>query len=72
MLYKHIKSGDLYRRIFDVFDNDDQKPAIVYMSVANGSMFTTHKDRWNDKFEYVGNPQDNLKPRCPNTRELDV
>ena len=72
MLYKHMKSGDNYRRIFDAFDNDTQEHCVIYMSVDTGMIFTTRRHRWNEAFKYISNPQAMIEPRDDKQTELDV
>lgn len=63
MIYKHIRTGDLYRVIILSFSVERQKPTVVYMSLTTGAMFDRNKENFDQNFEFVSDPQAAIVPK---------
>lgn len=72
MLYRHNRTGVLYRTLFDAFDTERQKPTIIYVQVSTGAIFTRDAEDFEAKFTYVGNAQDEIVPKDKNQTEMNL
>jgi len=68
-LYRHKRSGDLYRKLADSFSVERQRSSVIYIGLARGEVFDRDADRFNENFEYVCDPQAGIKPNLPKAPE---
>ena len=62
MLYKHKRTGDLYRVITQSYSVERQSRSVVYMQLDTGLVFDREKDMFNMNFVLVhSDPQDDIK-----------
>jgi len=62
MNYLHIKTNQTYRVLFEAFDVQTQRPAIVYMN-TEGQMFVRDHELFNRHFSYINDPQADIQPK---------
>lgn len=69
MIFKHKKSGVLYRMLFPAFNVETQRQCIIYMSMETGVVFSKDAERFHAGMEYVSQPQEDIEPN-PNQAEF--
>jgi len=69
MIFRHEKSGVLYRMLFPASNAVTQRQDIVYMSLHSGVIFTKDAERFHKGMEYVDSPQEAVLPN-PDQIEL--
>ena len=63
MIYKHIRTGKLYKHLLDSFDTETQKHHVVYLQIETGHVFNRDADVFDDNFVLVeASPQFNITP----------
>ncbi len=66
MIYKHIKSGKLYRMLFKSFSVERQEVSVVYVQVDTGYTFDRDWSAFQTDFILVDDsPQFNIIPNDP-------
>lgn len=63
MFFRHNKSGELYKRLFDAFNHETQQPHVIYIGMDNGVFFSCDKADFERKFTYESDPQKSVEPR---------
>lgn len=70
MLYRHNRTGVLYRTLFNAFDVERQCPSIVYVQVSTGAIFVREEKDFEEKFTFVGDAQAEIVPKDKNQTEM--
>ena len=66
MIYRHIKTGNLYRLLLDhVWREHDVRPVVVYLALRDGTMWCRPRDEFHERFELVGVPPVTLNREPP-------
>lgn len=65
MIYKHKRTGDLYRLLLISFSVERQRESVVYMSLSTGSIFDRDGLKFNENFEFVEHSQTKIIPKEP-------
>jgi len=66
MIYKHKRTGKLYRYLLESFDTDRQEHHVVYLQIETGFIFNRSGDIFNKNFECVdATPQMKITPHDP-------
>ena len=63
MIYRHKKSGKLYRFLFPTFDATNQKDWCVYVCLETGTLFSRDGVEFAKKFEFVDYTQYKIIPK---------
>ncbi len=65
-LYKHRRTGVLYRTLFSSFDVCTQEHQWVYISIKTGEIFNRSQIKFAENFELIeANPQGKIIPKDP-------
>jgi hypothetical protein len=65
MIYRHKRSGGLYRLLIDSFSVERQANSMVYVSLETGQVFDRDSKRFAENFEYVSDAQAGIVPKAP-------
>ena len=65
MIYRHKRSGGLYRLLVDSFSVERQAHSMVYVSLETGQVFDRDSKRFAENFEFVCNAQEGIAPKEP-------
>ncbi len=65
MIYRHKRSGTLYRKLLDSFSVERQEASVVYVSVETGEVFDRGAARFAENFEFVRDAQAGIVPKSP-------
>jgi hypothetical protein len=65
MLFKHKRTGDLYRKLAVSFSVERQKASVVYVGLATGAIFDRDAAKFCENFEYVSDPNEEIVPAAP-------
>lgn len=65
MIYKHIRTGVLYRLLYSSFSVERQKQSCVYISLENGAIFDRDAEKFRENFIYMGDAQTKILPKEP-------
>ena len=65
MIYRHKRSGDLYRKLADSFSVERQAPSVVYVSLVEGIVFDRGAKKFAENFEFVRDAQEAVTPKAP-------
>lgn len=57
MIYKHIRTGGLYRKLFESYSVERQKPSVVYLQLETGDIFDRDAEMFGQNFEFVKESQ---------------
>ena len=63
MIFKHKRTGILYRKLLDSFSVERQCKSVVYMGLETGEIFDRDADKFKENFQYISNPQDQITPK---------
>lgn len=63
MIFKHKRSGILYRKIMESFSTERQRPSVIYMALETGQVFDRDAEAFKENFRYVNNAQDGIVPK---------
>ena len=61
MIYKHTRTGILYRWMFESFDTATQNPQAVYVSLKTGQIFNRDVKIFDENFEFVEDCQSKIQ-----------
>lgn len=63
MIFKHKRTGGLYRFIGESFSVERQAPSVIYMSLPDGQCFDRDRDAFAQNFEMHSDPQGAIVPK---------
>ena len=63
MIFKHKRTGVLYRKLLESFSVERQCKSIVYMGLETGEIFDRDADKFKENFHYLSNPQEYIVPK---------
>lgn len=66
MIFKHKRTGGLYKLLVQSFSVERQKHSMVYMQLETGHVFDRDYKKFNENFEcFETYPQQNIIPKEP-------
>ncbi len=65
MIYRHKRTGVLYRLLVDSFSVERQASSMVYVSLETGQVFDRDSKKFAENFEFVSDAQRAIKPKAP-------
>lgn len=63
MIFKHKRSGILYRKIMESFSTERQRPSVIYMALETGQVFDRDAEAFKENFRYTNNAQESIEPK---------
>lgn len=63
MIFKHKRTGILYRKLLESFSVERQCKSVIYMGLETGEIFDRDADKFKENFHYLSNPQDSIVPK---------
>lgn len=67
MIYKHKRTGVLYRRLMDAFQVESQKHSVVYVSMETGQVFCRELGKFMENFDFIVDPQCVIEAKEPHS-----
>ena len=65
MIYRHKRTGGLYRLLLDSFSVERQAATMVYASLETGQVFDRDSRKFAENFEFVRDAQAGIAPKEP-------
>ena len=62
-IFKHKRTGILYRKLLESFSVERQCKSVVYMGLETGEIFDRDADKFKENFQYITNPQEHIVPK---------
>lgn len=62
MIYRHKRTGELYRKLLNYWDVATQSDYTLYTSLGTGAIFGRATDIFSTNFEYVLDVQSKIVP----------
>ena len=72
MIYKHLRTGVMYRKLIESFSVERQCHSVVYIRLKTGEVFDRDADKFGENFVFINDPQTEIEPRNLNQTEMKV